>query len=190
MYTTLRRIAGLLVGTAALATVAAACGDDTDTTSPTKSSAADDGGIIEVAAVDYAFEDLPARVPAGTALSMRNESSVELHEFVAYRLADNEERSAKDLMALPEQELGALFADEPDFGLVAPPGESSFPVLGDGTLTKPGRYLVFCAIPMGADPDEAVAAMQEAVQTQSGPPQISGGPPHFTAGMYAELTVE
>lgn len=190
MHTTPRRIAGLLVGAAALTTVVGACGGDDNTASPTTTVAADEAASVEIVAVDFAFEDLPARVPAGTTLRMRNASSVELHEFIAYRLADGEQRSAEDLMALPEQELGALFAREPDFGLVAAPGESSFPVIGDGTLTEPGRYLVFCAIPMGADPDQAIAAMQEAAQSQSGPPQIEGGPPHFTAGMYAELTVE
>ena len=60
---------------------------------------------------------------------------------------------------------------------------------GDGTLTEPGRYLVFCAIPTGADPDDAMVAMQEAVDSQSGPPQIDGGPPHLAQGMYGELVV-
>jgi hypothetical protein len=172
--------------------VAAGCGDDADSDSPslTATSTTTGDATFEVVAVDYAFDDLPAEVPAGTALRMHNESSAELHEFIAYRLPDDETRSADELMALPEEELGALFAGEPDFGLVAPPGESSFPVIGDGTLTEPGRYLVFCAIPTGADPDEAMAAMQEAVQSQSGPPQIAGGPPHFMHGMYGELVVE
>ena len=57
--------------------------------------------------------------------------------------------------------------------------------VGDGTLQEPGRYLVICTIPTGADPAEYLAA--EA--TSNGPPDVEGGPPHFTHGMYAELDV-
>lgn len=199
------RATHMLVPLAILATFAAGCGDDdadadaTSASTAAASTAAASTGAqaatdapepVEIVAVDYGFEGVPPRVPVGTPLSMRNESSVEIHEFIAYRLADDEERSAEELMALPEEELGALFAGEPDFGLVAPPGEASFAVIGDGTLTEPGRYLIFCAIPQGADPAEAMVAMQEAVQSNSGPPQIEGGAPHFVHGMYGELVVE
>jgi hypothetical protein len=61
------------------------------------------------------------------------------------------------------------------------------PAVGDGTLSEPGRYGVFCAIPVGADPDEYLDA---AATSQGGPPEVEGGPPHFTQGMYGELTVE
>ncbi len=71
--------------------------------------------------------------------------------------------------------------------IVAPPGEAGFPVVGDGSLTEPGRYAIMCFIPIGADPAEYLAAAQAAT---SEPPQVAGGPPHFTAGMFAELTVE
>ena len=160
-----------------VAVVTAGCGDD-------------DPEAVELTAVDYAFEDLPDRVKVGTEITMHNDSSTELHELIAYRLPDDEKRSAADLMALPETELGALFAGPPPFALVAPPGESSTPVIGDGTITEPGRYLVFCAIPQGADPAEAMAAMQVAAEADAGPPQIAGGPPHFVHGMYNEFVVE
>ena len=67
------------------------------------------------------------------------------------------------------------------------PGEAGFPVVGDGTLTEPGRYAIICSIPIGADPAEFLAAAQESTE---GPPQVAGGPPHFTSGMYGELVVE
>ena len=58
---------------------------------------------------------------------------------------------------------------------------------GDGTLTEPGRYLVLCAIPTGADPGEYLAA---AAASEGGPPEgVAGGPPHFVNGMWAEVTV-
>ena len=52
---------------------------------------------------------------------------------------------------------------------------------------EPGRYVVICAIPTGADP---VAYFDPANQSPDGPPNVEGGPPHFTQGMYADLTVE
>jgi plastocyanin len=156
----------------------ASCGDD-------------EQDAVEVTATDFRFEGLPERIEAGTEVTMRNASSTELHELIAFRLPDGEQRSADELMSLPEEELGALFAGPPPFGLVAAPGESSTPALGDGTFTEPGRYLVFCAIPTGADPAEAMAAMREAGDApEGGPPAITGGPPHFVHGMYAELFVE
>ncbi len=181
-----------------LAIAAAGCGDDDEddaapdaaealsaTTAPEDS---DDGGdaATEVVAVDYGFEDLPDTIQAGTQLTLRNDSENEVHELVAMAIPPEETRSAEELIALPEAELFAAIPGEPALALVAPPGEESFVAIGDGTL-EAGRYLVFCAIPTGADPDEFLQAAQEATD---GPPQVDGGPPHFTSGMYAELTVE
>lgn len=186
-----------------LAIAAAGCGDDDEDDAATDADpaptapadeAADagdadgdaDDAATEVVAVDFGFSDLPDTVAAGTELTLRNDSDVEVHELVAMAIPEGETRSAEELMALPEPELFAALPGEPALVLVAPPGEASFPALGDGTLDA-GRYLVFCAIPTGADPDEFMQAMQEAT---GGPPQVAGGPPHFTSGMYAELTVE
>jgi hypothetical protein len=184
-----------------LAIAAAGCGDDDDDDAatdadPTPTAPADeadgatddptDDAATEVVAVDFGFEDLPDTIAAGTELTLRNDSDVEVHELVAMAIPPGETRSADELMALPEPELFAALPGEPALVLVAPPGGESFPALGDGTLDA-GRYLVFCAIPTGADPEELMQAMQEATD---GPPQVAGGPPHFTSGMYAELTVE
>lgn len=141
---------------------------------------------VSIGLVDYSFEDVPDRIPAGTPLSISNASTTEVHELVAVRLPDDETRTAEQLVALPPAELGALIGAEPAAVLIAPPGEDGFPVVGDGTLTEPGRYLLLCSIPLGADPAEYLAA----AQTSAGPPQVAGGPPHFTAGMYAEVEVE
>jgi uncharacterized cupredoxin-like copper-binding protein len=140
---------------------------------------------ITVNAVDYAFEDLPATVPAGTKLAFHNTSTAELHELVVLGPIPAEEtRSVEELLALPEDQLPPI---EPVMVALAPPGEEGMFVVGDGTVTEPGRYAVICAIPIGADPAEFMAAAQE---SSSGPPEVEGGPPHFTAGMYAELIVE
>lgn len=176
----------LLAGTAA-------CGDDrgeADAAAPTASTttSADDAdsGVIEITAVDYRFDDLPAEAETGATLALRNQSAGEVHELVAMRLADDEDRPADELVALPQQELGALFAGPPAVVLVAPPGEDGFAAVGDGTLGEPGRYLFLCFIPTGADP----AAFLDALEASPGrPPSVPGGPPHFTGGMYGEVTV-
>jgi hypothetical protein len=174
---------------------ATACGDDDDessstapdTTEPAETAASDSGdGATEVVAVDYRFEGLPERIDAGTTLTMRNDADHEVHELVAFTIPPEETRSVDELVMLPEGELFTVLPQEPALVLLAPPGEKATAVVGDGTLPA-GRYLVACAIPTGADPDEFMQAVQEAA---GGPPDVAGGPPHFTSGMYAEMVVE
>lgn len=164
----------------------AACGDDDDATASTTTTTG--AATIEVTAVDYAYEHLPSEVAAGTAVTLHNASEAEVHELVGWLLPADEQRSPEELMALPEEEIGALLAGPPDIGLVALPGEDGNIVSGDGTFAEPGRYLVFCAIPTGATTADVQAAMAEAEQSD-GPPVIPGGPPHFTSGMFGEVEV-
>ncbi len=168
-----------------LALGASACGDDDDTSATTTAG----GGTevpeaVAVTAVDYGYEGLPDEIAVGQPIALTNDSDAELHELVAFPLADDEDRSAEELVALPQDELMALLAGEPATVIIAPPGEEGFPVVGDGSLPEAGRYLVLCAIPTGADPEEYLAAAQEST---GGPPDVEGGPPHFTAGMYGEI---
>ena len=175
-----------------------ACGGDDaadDSTTPTTPTSAPDHsaphdsapiGTVTVDAVDYRFENLPATIPAGSTLHLTNSSSVELHELVALRLPDDENRPIEELLALPKSELDSIVGGPPAAVLVAPPSSEGFPVVGDGTLTEPGRYLLLCAIPTGADPEEYLAA---AAASGGAPADIAGGPPHLVAGMYAEVEV-
>ncbi len=204
------RTAGRTAAAALLATslLLAGCGDDdddadaTDTTeeAPETTEAPDttaapideagDGGIedgvLEVHLVDYAFEQLPASVPAGTRLTVVNDSQEELHELVAFRIPDDEARPVDELVTLPEEEVEAIFGTGPPATvLLAPPGGEQVDAVGDGTLTEPGRYAIVCFIPTGADPDAYLNA-----PPGDGPPDVPGGPPHVTHGMHAELTVE
>jgi hypothetical protein len=141
-------------------------------------------GTVEVRLVDYGFEGLPDEVAPGTRLTVINEADAELHELVAFRLPDDEERSVHDLAMLPPEELGAIIG-EPVAVLLAEPGGEMIPAVGDGTLAEPGRYAIMCFIPTGADPAEYLAAAADS----DGPPDVAGGPPHFVHGMLAELTV-
>lgn len=163
-------------------------GADSGGTATTADGQDGDAATVEVGLVDYGFEGLPDEIDAGTKLTVVNESDVEMHELVALRLPDDEERSVEDLLALPEEEQMALFGDaEPDTVLLAEPsGAPMIAAVGDGTLSEPGRYLIACFIPTGADP---AAFMAAAAESEGGPPEVDGGPPHFVNGMYAELRV-
>ena len=160
--------------------------DTTPATSTPSPAGPIDDGVVTVELSDYAFDGLPEAVPAGTKLAVENISSTELHEIVALRIADTEQRSAAELMALPEDELRAAAGPMPATVLLAAPGGRQVAAVGDGTLAEPGRYLLLCSIPTGADPAEYIQAASES----AGPPVVPGGPPHFVNGMFAELTVE
>lgn len=176
---------------------AVACSSSNDsqsssTTTDPSSSANDqptggDAATINVEAVDYAYVGMPTTVDAGSKFTLSNSSESELHEMVFFRLSDDETRSAATLMQLPEAELGAVLNTMPAGVLLSMPGsDETIPALGDGTISEPGRYLVICSIPTGADPGEYMAA----AATSDGAPEVAGGPPHFVSGMFAEFTVK
>jgi len=183
-----RTVRRAIAGTLAAGLLLVACGDDdeglamTGTAAPVVSD-----GPVEVTLVDYGFEDLPDTVPAGTTFTVVNNSKVEIHEFVAFRLEDDDDRSVDEIAKLPMDQLMAVFSGEPATVLLAPPnGGKQINAVGDGTLSEPGRYVIFCVIPTGADPEEYL----EAAGGSDGPPQVAGGAPHFMNGMYGEVTVE
>lgn len=171
----------------AAALLLAACGAEADVdaaaTLPGTDDATDDP--VEISLVDFAFVGLPDAVPAGTRLSVRNDAEAELHEIVAFRLADDEDRTVDELAELSPSELGAALG-EPATVLLATPGGPQIDAVGDGTLAEPGRYALMCFIPTGVEPQVYLDA---AAATEEGPPQVEGGPPHFVQGMRAELTV-
>lgn len=171
--------------------------DETATTAETGTAGtgttgtAEEGETITVTAEDYKFVGLPETVTAGTRLVLENSSQTELHELVAMRIPDSETRSVEEITQLPEEEADMIFGDAmPAMVLVRAPGDAEMiSAVGDGTFTEPGRYGLFCAIPVGADPAAMLAAMQE--ESDAPPTTAAGdGPPHFTQGMYAEVVVE
>jgi hypothetical protein len=175
--------------------VLAACGsdkDETKTTSPPPTSAALAGGAaINVTAADYSFTGLPKTAKAGSKFAMHNASDKEFHEMVMIRIPDGEKRSVAELVALPEAESDAIFANvQPSFIAVASPGKDGTPIMGDGAVAEPGRYAVVCFIPVGADPVKAQEAMEASATSDGPPPNLGDGPPHVTKGMYAEVTIE
>jgi hypothetical protein len=153
----------------------AACGDDTD------ASASD--GVLDVTLSDFSFGDVPDEIPAGTRLQVDNVSDSELHELVAVRLADGDDRPVDEIVASSLDEVMA--SGPPTAVLLAAPGGEQIAAVGDGVLSEPGRYLLLCAIPTGADVQEYL----EAAATGEGPPQVDGGPPHFVNGMVDDVVV-
>jgi hypothetical protein len=152
------------------------------------------GPVIDVTAVDYAFENLPTSVPSGTSLTLTN-GGQELHEMIVVRKNDGVTESFDDLLALPEEEalqkvttVGVLFAA---------PGESASMGIGASgapepltsiALTEEGEYFALCAIPQGTTemPDFGATPMESGAPAGSMAPQ---GPPHFVLGMRQAFTV-
>lgn len=167
-----------------LAIALGACGgSDSDFSAAAARVGADEVLSIDIVGDDFSYSGMTESVVAGTRLNLRNASDEELHELVAIRLPDDEERSVGELLALPPAELGEI--GPPAAVILAPPSETGFAVVGTGTLDEPGRYLIFCAIPIGADPGQYL----EAAATSDGPPDVPGGAPHFTEGMAGEIIV-
>lgn len=194
---------------AATALLLAACSADAadDTPQPTEQETddpgdngdePDDGGngaeveTIVVGAFDYGYADLPGEIAAGTTIVMRNDSEGEVHEILAFRLPDDEDRSVQDLVQLPEEELMPLL-DMRGVALAPPGADSTMAPTPPLTLEQPGRYVFLCIIPTNAPPDEVMAAVQAFVEAGApegeGPDYPQTGPPHFVNGMFAEVFV-
>lgn len=190
--TRLRRRLAALAMLGGLAVLATACGDD-DTTATTTTTAtatddtagdAADPDTIVVTGADYRFDGLPEQVVAGTRFELTNGSATELHEMVAVRLPDDEQRPLDELVA---SGLESMFTAPPAFVLLAAPAGEQIAAVGDGVLGEPGRYVFVCMIPTGIDPQAYLTA---AAAGGDGPPQVDGGgAPHVMNGMYGEVTV-
>ncbi len=117
---------------------------------------------VDLSAVNYAFVDMPATLPAGTASFSLTNDADEDHEMILFRKNDGEDRTAEELLGLPQDEgeqsvtfSGVTFASPGQTGYVA-------------AELEPGSYFTACFLPVGGGED---------------------GPPHFTEGMVAEFEV-
>jgi len=165
--------------------------DSTPEGSPASPVSSEAGGrTFSVTGEDYAFRGLPPEINAGDKLTLTNASTKELHELVAVRLKDGESRSSAELAKLGEDEFAALAAEPgpPTAVLLrAPGGAPQIDAVGDGTLSKPGRYFIGCFIPTGADPAAYLAAGE---QETDGPPAGFDGVPHVANGMHGIVVVK
>jgi len=152
--------------------------------STTTTTPAPEGPVIEVEAADYSFVGLPETAVVGTVLTMVNTSSSEFHEMAITRLALDDDRSFDELLALGVVQMG--YAGKVSGFLAARPGEPSYLGRRGGLLlSEPGRYLVFCAIPVGADPVDMERQYAEFPLAA----QVEGVPAHAEVGQIAEIFV-
>jgi hypothetical protein len=117
----------------------------------------------EVTAKDFAFEGLPAEIPAGPHSFEITNSGAELHVMVILAKAEGVTESWDEIMAADEEsglyeEMGAGFA---------PPGADGYVVVD----LPAGDYMALCPIPTGT----TMAAE-------------GSGPPHFVHGMTQEFS--
>ena len=174
----------------ALIFVGGACGStDDETASPTtvSSAPATTGAAaakeVAVTGVDYAYEGVPKKVAPGTVVKFTNTSTKEVHEIVALKVKDGENRPMSTLLKLPEAEQEGVA--EFQGVAIALPGKPTLTPRGPVTLAQPGRYLLVCNIKTDADP----AAYEAAMQKPGPPADVPGGPPHWEKGMATEVTV-
>lgn len=157
---------------------------------------------VDIAAVNYAFQDLPDEIDSGqVALRMDNQGE-EVHEAVVLRIDDETDLSVEELLELPEEE-GEELAEFKGVAFAAP-GDQGYAVMD----LEPGRYAFVCFIPVGTETldqlFEAFAAEEEEAEGAEGEgeqgedagqegeagEEQEGPPPHFTQGMFAEVTVQ
>jgi hypothetical protein len=144
---------------------------------------------LVITATDYEYHGVPETVPPGTTIRLVNASNSEFHSAYIIRLPDGDERTREELTAMSPQDLLPHYG--PGRGVMqvviyARPGESQYSMdLGGPRVRAPGRYVIMCFIPVGANPVE----MED--QVPWGPPkQTEGVPRHDQVGMFAEFTVE
>jgi plastocyanin len=165
----LRAVPVLLV-----ALVLAACGGTAPSASAdaTAHASGHTAATVNVTGVDYAFEDVPATVEAGSELTFHN-GGTEPHEMVVIRINDGVTKTIDELLELPEDE--ALEFASVVGAAMALPGEDAEDTV---TVSDPGNYAMVCFVPVGSTAEDLES---------SEPP---AGPPHFAEGMVTSFTVE
>ncbi len=124
---------------------------------------------VSVGATDYAYEDVPETVPAGTvSFDLTNRSETEIHEMAILKKAEG---ATEPILELLEAAGGAIGQNTTLVAAgLAPPGDSAYEVVD----VQPGNYALVCFVPVGATNEKPKG----------------DGPPHYAKGMVAEFTVE
>lgn len=120
----------------------------------------------------YHYEGVPEELTPGTySIGMTSESKA-FHEGIVVKLKDSYTGTKDQLLKLPDAKMAAQFDGSPTVGF-APPDTTGFV---NADLNAPGRYLVFCHIPL---------------EGKGGKPVMGENGPiwHFLIGMAEEVTV-
>jgi hypothetical protein len=122
---------------------------------------------VDATGVDYAYEGIPETLPSGVvAITFSNDGEVS-HDLSIVRISDDATESLRELLALPEDQIGQKIAFAGS--AFAEPGESDTAFI----RLEPGRYGAVCFTREGTTHEAE-----------------GSGPPHFTRGMFAEVSVE
>lgn len=124
---------------------------------------------VEVTAVEYAFQGIPATIEKGVGSFEFRNNGKELHGMVVLKKKDGVTETFDQILA-PGEDGSQKKVDQVASGF-ASQGETDF----DVAELAAGDYLVVCFIPVGTTSQDA--------------PPPENAPPHFTKGMKAEFTV-
>lgn len=152
-----------------------------------ESPSRDERPVVEITAVEYAFQDVPESISPGTELCLYNAGD-EMHDMAVHYAAD--ETAPTDELVPPQHpQVGVVSAPPDAYGLALKPQSGMVEPL---ILEDPGRYLLYSVIGEGTDAaafSEFLAASEEAGELVGEPP-FGAGEPDFFKGMVADLTVE
>lgn len=160
------------------------------TTSSVTTTSSPPPPTIDVIAGDYLYQGVPETVPLGTRLVLVNDSETEFHELAIGFMGDDMTPIEEMAMLNDPRSIASQYAPLRTV-LFARPGEVYYdqitgPGYGPPDLNRPGRWVLFCSIPVGTDPQDAVA------QVATGNPMVL--PPdtqrHYQVGMFIEVFVE
>ena len=136
----------LLLAIASLALVGCQADDD-PTPRPAASTAAGTDADYTIVGTEFAFQEVPESIPAGSTIGFVN-SGQEDHEMIVLYKNDDSDISFEDhfLFEQGDTELETATVGR----LVAGPGEVANATV---TLDEPGEYALLCFFPVAADGD-------------------------------------
>jgi len=121
---------------------------------------------VRVTAVEYRFDGIPARLPAGTVAFTVSNQGAETHELDVYRINEGVPQPFGELALLPDDQREVVLTSVGEISVSPGAADTEFMTL------IPGRYGVACPVLQGTSP------------TADGT-----GAPHAALGMVAEFTV-
>jgi hypothetical protein len=147
----------------------------------------DEGELVMVTSVEYAYEGLPTSVPVGTRLGLIN-AGLEVHDIMLGRIADGETASLEEILNM-ENPVGDGIIEIVGETLRAAPGETA-----DGTLLldREGRYAIVCFLPQGLADIEALTALDSGTPIEDLPEEVQAvlmNPFHAALGEKREFLV-
>lgn len=85
----------------------------------------EEGPVVEVVGVEYAYQNLPTSLPAGTSLGFTN-ADAEVHELVLVRIGDDVTATLEDLLTMEEDPMEAGLVEMiGEMPLFTGPGETA-----------------------------------------------------------------